>query len=355
MNSGQTTIKDIARIAGVSHTTVSAVLGGRSGKIPVSKKTRALVEEAASSLNYRPNMAARAIRGQSLQQVGLVVRYNADYHDLPTVYVPALFGANEYLLEHGWSLVLIRDDSVAFSPRLPRYLQEHLLDGFIVCSSSEEFDEALGFRLERNRQPFVRMNANGAFNCIKNDDAVGGVLVARHLLELGHRRILYVSPPTQHYSCEARREALRETLAAAGVELDCHTLARQSQPTPKEEDHVRTYVHQQREFIEQCLPKYAPTAVVSWDDHTALTISQGLQKQGIRIPQDISIVGFNDVGLMDLAYPPLTTIHNDFYEMGKLAAGMLLEHIKQNTPLTPSLKTVPRLAVRESTGPAPKR
>jgi DNA-binding LacI/PurR family transcriptional regulator len=319
----------VARRAGVSQSTVSLVLSGKSaGRI--SARTEAAVREAATELGYRPNVAARALRTGAARTVGLVVTDVAH-----PFFGLVLRGAQIAAWKAGYAVALV---DVANDPDRERASFEALragpVDGFIfftVEPPASTGEHVVAIEVSPPGMTFARL-----------DTEQGTDLAVDHLLELGHRRIGHLASDIDGETFRIRRTHLLRRLSAAGLE-----------PGP----HVRTPFRfdlagrAAREMLDRASP---PTAVFCDDDILAGGVYLAARELGLRIPEDVSVVGFDDLPFAQVFAPPLTTIRVDAGELGATAFE-LLATMMAGEPAPPGRILPVEFVVRESTAPPPPR
>jgi len=333
------TIKDIARRAGVSHSTVSRALRD-DGVIPA--RTTARIKRLAVRMGYVPSAAARSLKTRHSGALGVLVSNIAD-----PFLGELVRGIEDGVIEAGYSLFLAdshRDAERAKS--ILRALAERRVEGAIICSSAISPDQ-----LEELRQfgvPLVLVNnlVGGHFaHGLAIDDAHGGRLMTRHLLALGHRRIAYLGNAAGGQSSRDRRAGYRAELAAAGVKRNAAWEL--TGPSGRPEGGVAG-----AEAFLALRPR--PTALFCFNDLMALGVLQRLKQAGLRLPADCSVGGFDDVFVAEYADPPLTTIVQPKYQLGRDAAALLFALLAGPTPSEPRVKSMPgTLLVRASTAPPP--
>ncbi len=334
------TIADVARQARVSKSTVSRVLSGKPDYM--REGTRARVEHAIAKLNYRPSGVARSLVSKQTHTVGLVISdvgnpfYSDVIHgaeDIAIAHDYALFLCNtNYDLDRGWAYV--------------RSLIDKQVDGVLLMSSSMS-DDWLA-ELIRHQIPTiavdwdVKRTGGHPLGLITQDFDAGIRDAVEHLVRLGHRRFAHVSGPLNLATARIRRDGFVNALAAHGIE------ALQVQIV---EGNLRTDGGQQAlaQLIE--LPQ-RPTAIFAANDLTAFGIIWAARDRGLRVPQDLSVVGVDDIPLSAEINPPLTTVALRRYELGSLAMQMLLELQSKSGPARLERELVSYLVVRQSTGPA---
>jgi DNA-binding LacI/PurR family transcriptional regulator len=346
------TIHQVAAEAGVSPSTVSNVLNGRSDRM--LPQTRERVEQAIARLGYRPNGPARQLRTGRSQVVGLVV---------PSVANPFWGTFARHLeaaaLQAGYRVLLCNSER---DPERERdYLEELWADGIrgvVLCSSLPSLQHVLPL-VERGLAmvAFDRTAQAGDPPSLVNisvDNTVGAELATRHLLQLGHRRLAFVSGSLRSVNRRARFRGFETALEEFGLTA-ADALVWSGGPEDQYGDldipHLgRTAA---RELLATDRP---PTAIVAVNDMCALGISAGARDAGLQVGVDVSVVGFDDIVLADLATPPLTTIRQPLPAMADAAFAHLrsgVEPAAANGSTGSSLLMRPELIVRESTGPPP--
>jgi len=333
------TIAQVAARAGVSTATVSRVLSGRSrGR----GETRARVLEAAAALDYRPSDVARSLQRQTTRTIGLLVT------DIQNPYFPQLVRAVEDRAhESGYALLL--GNGTDDPEREAAYLESlaaRRVDGLLIGASRLTRRHAQA--LERLRTPTVLVNcevADGAWPAVMSDNHAGGLMAARHLLGLGHRRLALVTVEGETAAHE-RTAGVRAALADAprGTTLRLVTSAAGAAAG---EASARRLVRRHP----------GVTGILCYNDALALGVLRGVRAAGRRVPDDVSVVGFDDIDLAAFAEPPLTTVAQDIRGLGRWAVEHLLgtdTGASGQPPRGPfvTVRWPVRLVVRGSTGPA---
>ena len=302
------TIKDVAREAGVNVSTVSRALNGENG---VHEATRELVRAAARRLGYRPNRVARGLVTGRSHTLALVV---GDIRNL--FFAEVARGAEDAAYQAGCDLVLCNSDLDASKQlRYAQLLAEKRVDGILMNTvsvlSRKEQEQLLGLGV-----PIVLLNRSaprGAFSTISADNEAGGGLAAAHLLKLGHQAIAHLTGPRHYGSMSDRARGFVSRLAAARKPIRPVVLHGQNN-FDGGADLARKLLAQNPEV----------TGVFAGNDMMAFGAMRAFMEAGRRIPQDISVVGFDDVELATIVNPPLTTIHQPKYEIGQAAVEVLL-------------------------------
>jgi LacI family transcriptional regulator len=334
------TILDVARLAGVSTATVSRVLAGIGSPRPA---TVAAVTEAVAALGYRPSGVARSLRVNRTQTLGLIVT------DIENPFFPELVqAANVAARDAGYSLLL---GTAAYEEQAAmHYLElmiERRVDG-IVLASSQVSDTARPWLLQAP-VPVVVVNAEPTgvpVTVITSDNTQGSRLAVEHLVSLGHRRIAYIRGPHSFTAAMPRLEAFHAACEAAGLSGSAVTVLR-----------GEGQVESGEKAADQLL-REAPdvTAIACYNDLTAIGVLRALRAAGRRVPEDISVIGFDDIAAAEWVAPTLTTIAQEKGTIGRRAVeqlvSMLAGHPQIDVHGVVRLPTT--LKVRESTGPAPR-
>jgi LacI family transcriptional regulator len=331
----RTTIRQIAAEAGVSIATVSRVLNGRDD---VSDETRDLVRRIIRENGYTANRSARGLSAGQTGLIGILV---------PLVY-PAYFagilaGAAEALSERGLQIVLSptggeHEREVSVLDRL-----HGLSDGALIILPEESSDELE--RLLDSGYRFVvldpLMPLDERIPSVSAAHTSGADQAMRHLLELGHRRIAQITGPRGWLATEDRRRGYRAALAAAGI-----------LPDPMLEKEAIPEIEPGREAAAELLDLHdRPTAIFAFNDNIAIGAIQAARARGLRVPEDLSVVGFDDVEHATIVTPALTTVRQPLAEMGRTAVSLLMRLLERQRFETLHVELATRLVVRESTAP----
>lgn len=335
------TMADVARHAGVDVSTVSRALNERTAGM-LRAETVERVLASAAELGYRPNVLARGLRTQRSHTVGMIIP------DLTNPFFPPVVrGVEDALDAADYTLIVANTDN---DPRRDaRSLQTMIgrqVDGLILATSHLDGDGAA----DLGTLPVVLVNRRGRGTrapSIVPDDRAGVSLVVDHLAELGHRRIAHVAGPPDTSTGLTRAEAFRDCAAALGA-FD-ETLVEPAPVFAVEDGRVAC-----ERLLDRCDDV---TAIVAANDLIAIGCLVELRRRGVRVPDDVSLVGFNDMPLVDLIDPPLTTVRVPQYDMG-VAAGRMLLGLLQNDGNggsgTESVELPPELIIRGSTAaPSP--
>lgn len=332
------TMKDVAERAGVALSTVSYVLND-SG--PVAADRRARVLEAVRALGYLPNESARNLKRRTVATIGLVVP------DLVNQYFAMIAEGVEQAASEKDVLVVFctpeaTGDGESWNSRL---LRSQRLDGLIYLSGAETRMDALVELTRVGPVVLVDEKLPGfGLPCVVSQNRRGAREVAAHLTSLGHERLAVLSGPLELWTAEQRLSGYREAIAAAGLDPDAVPLL------------VGDYRMASGERLAaEILSRPAherPTALICGNDQMAIGALAYCRRAGLRVPEDVSVVGFDDLPLASLLTPSLTTVRQPARELGMEAVKLLLGLVEGAAPSTPSPSPV-SLKIRESTGPCP--
>jgi LacI family transcriptional regulator, galactose operon repressor len=304
------TIRDVARRAGVSTATVSRVI---SGADPATPQTRARVLAAIEILGYRPSAVARSLKLRTTRTLGLLVT------DLQNPYYPEIVRAVEdAALERNLAVLLCNGaDDPAREESYLDVLVDRRVDGIIIASSGLQERKA-AWLARRRSVPVVLVNWEAPemkLPAILGDNRQGGSLACDHLLSLGHRRIGHLTAPARNAAAAERLEGIREALELAGQDPGSLVVV-------AGDGHVSGGDIAVRELLER-MP--GVTGIVCYNDLTAIGAIRALRSQGLHVPGDMSVVGYDDIALSAWVDPPITTITQPTAEMGRWAVRRLGE------------------------------
>lgn len=338
MVSKRATSFDVARLAGVSRTTVSFVLNNLPG-VSISDSTRQRVMDAARELNYHPDAAGRKLARGVSNTLGFVMRQSAEQVFTDAFLVQVVLGVEQVAAQNGFH-VLLKPLEPDARNSYTRLIYENLVDGIILSGPREDDTEIVSLheqgvpvvlqgQLPGSSIPFVDINA-----------VEGAKSVVDHIISLGHKRIGLITNASLHYtSAQQRRDGYCMSLEQAGLSVDT-ALIKEGNYTPDS-----GFVAMQ-ELLAQT-PDISAVFVAS--DVVAMGAIQAIKKSGLQIPKDIALAGFDDIPLARYYDPPLTTISLPAFGLG-WAAGERLIHLIQGEPLEQQdLYLDSKLIVREST------
>jgi DNA-binding LacI/PurR family transcriptional regulator len=327
---------DVARLAGVSSQTVSRVSTGHPGVVDA---TRRQVLAAMEQLGYRPNSAARALKLGEFRTIGVILFTLATTGNSRTVEAIATHAAEE-----GYAITLIPVAAPTQEGVLGAFtrLGELAVDGIIVIMEVHLLDAATVTLPPGVQVVVVDSDAGDRYTVVDTDQADGARQATRHLLDLGHRTVWHLGGPEGSFAAGRRANAWRETLRAAGLAI----------PAMPQGDWSAESGYKAGLALAD---EPSCTAVFAANDQMALGVLRAFHERGRSIPGELSVVGFDDIPDSASYLPPLTTVHQDFAEVGRRCVQSLLRRIR-NEPEGPGTVLVPtRLVIRQSTAaPGPR-
>jgi len=350
--SGHVTLLDIARASGFSVSTVSIVLSEAPLSQNVAVSTRAHIRAIARRLGYHPDAYARSLRRRSTQTIGILA------FDLSDPFcIPIMRGIQDGLHDAGYLPLMM--DAQTERKLFDNYLHmilERRAEGVIVIASWVFEETNLLGDVRKNNVPVLivgrDLTARGIGSILVDNEA-GGALAMQHLADLGHRSVAVIRGPQEMCDSEPRWSGIQKAAARAAVKIDpalVFDLPGLADPASGFEGGIR--------FARQMLASGKPfTAVLAFDDLTALGVVRGLTEAGIRIPADCSVMGFDDVLPAEVATPAITTVRQPLRDMGLAAARQVLEAIRKpggNHHDGRLHQTAPELVVRMSTAAPPQ-
>lgn len=337
------TILDVAKLAGVSVATASRVLNDTG--YPVRLQLRQRVKEAAEELGYVPNLMARSLRNDTCRDIGLVIPNVSN-----PFYLQALMGITDVLSRNGLGMMFCNTKYNAAQERAClQQLYERQIRGVILSSVDENADMIGEFA--RNGMRFVLLDqkfTNGEYPGINFDSRTGAQIAVKHLVSLGHRKIAFGTMPITRWTRTQMHMGYREGLAAAGVEYDESLVYAFGKNDHEDDSDPELQVGHRiaQAFMRDGLPA---SAILCVNDMVAIGVIHGLQKEGIQVPEQISVMGFDDIPMAKAFLPALTTIHYPAQEMGRLAALMMMDILSDHKQgMSLSMQLSPKLITRNS-------
>lgn len=339
------TIHDIARMANVSSATVSRVLSNSS--YPVSTVLRDKITRIAKEANYIPNLLGKQLKTRTNRTIGVIV---------PTItnqfYSSIILGVEEIARKNDYQVLLCNSFQ---DPVLEqKYIQavfEKQVRGLVISSISGDKKQLNPF-IERGMNVVaIDQRMEGAdLGQVDFDYRKGGSMATRHLLDRGHMRIAYVTAPLDRPSRNSIHDGYLEAMRNAGL-TPCVFEA------GKEASYSGTYEFENGKALTRQVLESAerPTAIFACNDLTAFGVIHELTDRGVRVPDDISVMGFDGIDFGQMVTPPLTTVFQPTYEMGRLACGMLLDKLDGVVQPGTDIVLQPKLLERSSVADLRKR
>lgn len=317
------TIKDVAKLAGVSASTVSRAL---SNKVFVEDDTKTKVLHAVKELNYKPNFLAKGLKDGRTNTFGLLLP------DLENLFYPKIMKSIEkYALENGYHIILCNtNESKLQEIQYLEMLKDRYVDGIIVIPASDEIDHIL--RLREDNVPFVFVNRYfpGDVNCITNDNRYGAYLMIKYLIENGHKKISCVLRSFSPQIYKERYEGCMDAFKECGIKD-------YEQYTMYDLNSIGDVYKRTKEILNRT---DRPTAFFSSTDMLSIGIYSGIHDSNLKIPHDVSVVGYDNIHIAQHMIPPLTTLAAPVDEIGKVTIQNLLKQIKQKKQMKAQKKVL---------------
>lgn len=332
------TIKDIAKLAGVSVGTVSHVLNGTAC---VRRETREKVLKAIEKLDYHPNSIARSLRRRKTGTIGFVMPALERSLDEPSYLMDLIAGIVDESKQHGFDVLIASESHKDGLSLYMKMVKSRKIDGCIITCIKKNDERPIYLRFQE-KIPFVvfgRPYNNLKFPYVDVDGTLGVYKAVRYLLALKHTRIGFINLPSELVCSEDRLKGYIKALNERRIEID-PKLVIESKTT-------RFGGYQAMKKLLDLTPP--PTAVMAASDLMALGAMKAIQEAGLVVGKDISIVGFDDIREAAYTTPPLTTLQQPVYKIGSLLCHMLIQLIEGEKP--ESLIVAPELIVRDSCAP----
>jgi DNA-binding LacI/PurR family transcriptional regulator len=330
------TLKAVAQYLGLTPGTVSAVLNDSPSARSIPQETKNRIRAAAQELNYRPNFFARTLRNKRTYTIGVIAEEIGDSYSSPII-----SGIEQYLRRRDYFfLTVVHRHDPTLLARYSQILSERGVEGFITVDTTVHDAPIL---------PTVAVAGHKKVKGVTNiilDHQRAAVLALNHLKELRHERIAFMKGNPLSSDANDRWEAIRQVARDIGLNIDPDLTIQidADDPTPR-----LGYP-----FAKQLLAREKRfTALFAYNDISAIGAIRAIQEQGLRVPQDISVMGFDDIPGAAFHTPSLTTVRQPLNRMGEVAAESLLDRIEGGKEYPAEIAIEPELVVRESTAQAP--
>jgi LacI family transcriptional regulator len=330
------TLRDVASAAGVHPATASRALNPGT-RLLVSEETAQRVTEAAERLGYRPNAVARSLRTRRSHTIGVLI---PDLNN--PLFPPIIRGIEDRLAEHGYVALIGNTDGDPGKERLVfDQMRARHVDGFVLATAT--LNSPILAEAAEAGLPLVLMNRTAQdypFSSVSVDNEQGVRAAVAHLVSLGHTRIGHIAGPQDISTGAARLRGYQEAMSSHGLAVDAAEIVHASGYT------VEEGLHRGRELLAAADDL---TAVVAANDMLAIGCYGALDELGLRCPEDVSVIGFNDMPFVDRLHPPLSTVRFPHSQVGTEAARLLIERIESSDGPVKILFLAPELVVRGST------
>jgi DNA-binding LacI/PurR family transcriptional regulator len=334
---GGVTLKAVAEKVHLAPGTVSAILNDASSARSIPEQTRRRVHAAAAELNYRPNFFARSLRKKRTYTVGVIIEEIGDAYGSMII-----SGVEAHLRSHGYFfLTVIHRHDTSMLHDYSQLLLERGVEGFITVDTSLQKQLPL---------PTVSVAGHRVLPGVTNivlDQEKGVRLALQHLVELGHKKIAFMKGQAFSSDAEVRWQAVCKVSRELGLEIDPNLVVRLELDDPSPQvgyPSARLLYSRKKPF----------TGLFAYNDISAIGSIRAFQEEGLRVPEDVSVVGFDDIQWAAFGSPSLTTVRQPLAKMGQMAAETLIRKIEHKEEGPAEMAIEPALVVRESSGPPRK-
>ena len=331
MSTSHPTLRDVARLAGVSHQTVSRVINGSEDVLP---ETRAIVESAIEQMGYRPNAIARSMARGQTHTLACISPNLTDY-----TFASVIEGAEVEARQHDYFMLSSSaSDPQAFRALVDELVGHRRVDGLIVINPYA--DERFQYIPKDFPLVFVGASAHEKNICsVSLDDEKVAYEATRHLITLGHTKIALVTGPMEEDCSQDRTEGYQRALQEAGIAFDKTMVIEGDWSASSGQNALLSFVEQGR----------VPSAVFAQNDRMAMGVLRAARDINLKVPSQLAVIGVDDMPLSSYFDPPLTTMRQDMPRIGQEATRMLLDIIKKKSTAMRDLKLPAELVIRWST------
>lgn len=325
-------IKEVAKQAGVSPSTVSRVL---TGNIPVASETRQKVLEAVKDLDYQPNPLAQGLKGTRIKTIGLII---PNVRNL--VFPAAIRGIEDTAKKYGYTVVLCNtDESLEKEMSYIHNLRRRLINGFILSTARINSPHLLDLKEDNFPVICLIRHLGEELDAVVLDNLDGAYQAVKYLIERGHKKIAIINGDMGVQLYRERFAGYKKALEEAGIALDPDLIV----------ENISGWNESGRVVHDMLFAGVRPDAIFGTNDPKAIGAMRAVKDFGLKVPDDISIVGFDDSDVAAFLDPPLTTVAQPFYEMGVKACERIIRMIESKRRSRPRVEVLPaRLVVRGS-------
>lgn len=331
-----TTIIDVAKKAGVSKTSVSRYLNGKNSG-HMSEKTKERIVQAIKELDYQPNSIARSLKQKSTNVIGLVVN---DMSNL--FFLEIIRGIETELKNSGYNLLVCNSDTnVEMELECLKMLEKRQIDGVILIGMNMPVSHIEKIKTEFPIVLMEREPGKTNLDSVRIDNKVGAYAAVSHLIERGHTQIAHIAGPGIAAMAVERKEAYIECMRDHGLEVLAQYIVSGNYKLESGYAGMQSLM----------ALKDKPTAVFCANDYMAMGALRYLMEQGYRVPEDVALVGYDDIMVARMVTPPLTTVRQPVWELAGVAARLLIERIEHKDSMPEEGQTVimqSKLVVRAS-------
>ncbi len=343
------TMREVAQHAGVSKATVSYVLNGQEAKMRIPEETRSRILRSVAELGYHPNAVARNLAHKRTDTIAVVMQFPALFSGWSGFTNFLMHGVTDACVQEGLDVLLhtrqpldrMTGSNTTQLEAEVRNLTDGRVDGALLL---RDVDDPLAAELHKKQFPAVLMfthSRNPEQWFVDCENELGARMATEHLIKLGHKRIIHLAGPIVSGSGRERSNGYRNAMRGAGLEIK-----------PEWEKLLPSTGSDFGETLDlfRAPASERPTAVFAWSDDVAMQMMQNLRSIGLRIPDDVALIGFDSTPLCDHTDPPLSSVRQPIYEMSCLALTLLKQKIGGTSPKETQIRVAPELTIRKSCG-----
>ena len=330
------TLEDIATLSGYSRSTVSRVLNKENG---VSDKARIAIQKIIQEKEYQPNLAARGLASGKSRIFGLVISHGINDLFSDSFYSLLMQGVTKACAERDYSVMLWLSRMLSKEELISKITNNSMLDGLII--SSIEYQDPMIDDILESKVPFVMVgqnSSNKSIHYVDTNNASSAFEAVNHFIQLGYRKIATITGPTNKIAGRDRLKGYQMALIENDIEIDSDLIQ------------LGYFTDLGGYSAMQKLLKYQPEAVFVASDTMAFGAIRAIKDAGLKIPEDIALIGFDNIPTASEMSPPITTINQDIPKMGEVAVNMLIELINEKNKEIENIILPAELIIRESCG-----
>jgi LacI family transcriptional regulator len=330
------TLEDIAKISGYSRSTVSRVINKENG---VSEKARIAISKIIEENDYQPNLAARGLASGKSKIFGLVISHGINDLFSDSFYSLLMQGVTKACAEKDYSVMLWLSKMLSKEELIAKITNNSILDGLII--SSIEYQDPMIDEIINSKIPFVMVGQNSpnkSIHFVDTNNSKSAFQAVNYFIELGYKRIATITGPTNKIAGRDRLEGYKMALAQNNIEVDPRLIQ------------LGYFSDLGGYSAMEKLLVYQPEAVFVASDTMAFGAIRAIKDAGLQIPDDIALIGFDNIPTSAEMSPPLTTIHQDIQKMGEIAVDMLIDLISNKNKEIENIILPAELIIRESCG-----
>ena len=330
--------KDIAKKLGVSQSTVSRTIANSK---MISGKTKKRIMSLVDKYEYTPNFFARGLITNKSYAVGLIIKKYQNLKNYITAHTMFSIGQNLEKLDYKITILSLEHHS-DYLKTIRKWINEKSIDGFFLIWEEEKNDYLIFNYLNQIKFPAIIVNSNPLKNNIPNvctDNALGMEKLTEYVISKGHKKIGFIAGLDSSSASHDRTKSFQNTMRNHGLAIDKNCMQHGDFT-----ENIESGYHAALNILKEG----KPTAIIAAADYQAIGAIKACQEKGYKVPDDIGIVGFDDIDMSSLINPKLTTVRQDIEKIGKISVDMLLDMANDNKANQETVLLEPELVIRES-------